>query len=146
MNPLFTLNLEYTKPIIGMYETIDNDPNVRLTMTNYYYDLIRDDWLLDELNDILNYFIYQNGKVEMIKKIDEYKSSNISNDTDKIAEEKVKYLTKNLFNRYNLIEALTQFTKETQTKWVNLPKNELYLRKFIRDYLMKEIRRKIKND
>src|SRR5437868_1047576 len=61
-----TLSLEYSQPIIGFYETIDNDPDVRSKMLKYYFDLLRDDWLLDDLNDVLNYFTFKNGQVAMI--------------------------------------------------------------------------------
>jgi len=94
-----TLSFEYSKPVIGVYETIDTNPEVRMTMINYYFDLIRDKWLLDDLNDILNYFTYANGKVDMIHNMDQYKSSNINNDTDAIAEEKVKYITKKIYSQ-----------------------------------------------
>lgn len=142
--PPLTLNFEYSKPLVSFYETIDTDPDVRQTMLNYYFDLIRDDWLLDDLNDVLNYFIYRDGKVSMIKNISEYNPGNISKDTDKIAEEKVKYLTKNVFTRYNLLDVLTQFVKGTGSKWVNLPRNEFFVKQAVKEYIIKEIRKLLK--
>jgi len=142
--PPLTINLEYSKPLISVYETIDTDPEVRQTMVNYYFDLIRDDWFLDDLNDILNYFVYRDGKVSTIKNISEYNPVNIAKDTDKIAEEKVKYITKNVFTRYNLLDVLTQFIRGTNSKWVNLPKNEFFVKQAVKEYIVKEIRRLIK--
>ncbi|QKF93778.1 hypothetical protein QKU48_gp0320 [Fadolivirus algeromassiliense] len=139
-----TLSFEFSKPIIGVYETIDTNPEVRKKMTDYYFDLIRDKWLLDEINDILNYFIYKDGKVSMIKDLSEYNSNNISKDTDQIAEKKVEFIENNIFNKYNLIEVLTKFGKEINSKWVDFPKHEFFLRQVVQEYIVKEIKKKIK--
>lgn len=141
-----TISFEYSKPLIGVYETIDTNPEVRKKMLNYYYDLIRDKWLLDELNDVLNYFIYKDGKVNMIKNISEYSSNNIMKDTDKTAEDKILFLEKNLFTKYNLMEILNKFTKETNSKWVDLPKNEFFLKQVIKEYIIREIKKKLKEN
>jgi len=153
MSPIFpisngplTLSLEYSKPIIGVYETIDTNPEVRKKMLNYYYDLIRDDWLLDELNDVLNYFTYKDGKVSMISNISEYNSNNIMKDTDSIAEKKVEYVAKNIFSKYSLMEVLNKFTKETDSKYVDLPKNNFFLKKVVEQYIIKEIKKKLKSN
>lgn len=141
----FTLNFDFSKPLVSVYETIDNNPDVRKKMADYYYDLIRDKWLLDEINDILNYFVIENGEVQMIDDISKYSKHNIAKDTNKTAEQKVKFITKTLFDRYALTDVLTKFTKGTDTKWVNLPKNEHFLIKFVKEYLMKLILKKFQN-
>lgn len=139
-----TVSFEYEKPLVGVYETIDNDPSVRRKMLNYYYDLIRDDWLLDDLNDILNYFRITDGKVHMIHKLEEYHPGTINKDTDETAEKKVEFIEKHLFTKYDLKHILNKFTKETGTKWVNLPKNEFFLKKVIKEYILKDIKKKLK--
>ena len=144
--PPLTINLDYSKPLISIYDTIDNSPDVREKMVNYFYDLLRDDWLLDDLNDILNYFVYRDGKVSMIKSLSDYNPTNIEKDTDKIAEEKVKYLTKNVISRYNVLEVLTKFVKGTQSKWVELPKNTFFLKQAFKEYIKKEIKRMLKKN
>ena len=139
-----TLSFEYSKPLIGVYETIDTNPEVRSKMVSYYYDLIRDKWLLDELNDVLNYFIHRDGKISMIKSASDYNPANIAKDTDKIAEEKVEYIEKNLFSKKNLAKFISKFTRETDTKWVDLPKNEFLLRTALKEYLLRLIRKELK--
>src|SRR5258706_20415 len=79
----YTVNFDFSKPLVSVYETIDNDPSVRKKMEDYYYDLIRDKWLLDEINDILNYFVIDNGQVSMISDLSKYSKHNIAKDTDK---------------------------------------------------------------
>jgi hypothetical protein len=147
-NPFFppkqaTINFDFSHPLIGTYESIDNDPNLRNKMVDYFYDLVRDKWLLDELNDILNYFKYTNGEVKMITNMSEYSSKNITKDTDDIAEKKVKFITKNLFDKYSMTDVLTKFTKGTNTKWVELPKNEYFIMKFVKEYLLKKLKKMI---
>lgn len=143
LSPL-TLSFDYSRPLVGVYDTIDTNPEVRRKMTNYIYDLVRDKWLLDELNDILNYFKYSDGKVKMIKSFSEYSPTNIAKDTDKIAEKKVEYIEDYLLTKHDLEAILSKFVKDTQTKWVNLTNNEFYLRQAIKEYLMKQITKKLK--
>jgi len=142
--PPLTINLDYSKPLISFYETIDDNLSVREKMVNYYFDLIRDKWLLDEINDILNYFVYRDGKVSLIKDLSEYNPKNIAKDTDKIAEEKVKYIEKHVMDKYDLSKLLSKFTKETGSKWVNLPKNEFFLRIAVKEHLMHKIKKQLK--
>jgi hypothetical protein len=139
-----TLSFDYSKPLVGVYETIDNNPGVRSKMIKYYYDLIRDQWLLDELNDILNYFTFSDGKVKMIPNLSAYSSQNIAKDTDKIAEKKVEYIEDTILTKYDMTEILNKFSKEMRIKWVDLPKHEFLLRQAAKEYLLKEIRRKLK--
>lgn len=142
-----TLNInEFSKPLIGVYETIDTNPEVRRKMAKYYYDMVRDKWLLDELNDVLNYVVVRDGKVSLIKNLSEYSPNNISKDTDDIAEKKVDFIEKELFTRNSLIEVLNKFTNETKTKWVDLPKNEYYLREMVKEYIIRKIRKQLKGE
>lgn len=141
-----TFNLEYSKPLIGTYESIDNLPYIRKKILDYYYDLIRDDWLLDDLNDILNYFDYNHDKVEMIKQMSEYNRDNVHKDTDDIAEKKVEFIEKHLFTKYDLFDVLGKFTEETGTKWVDLPKNEFFVKKLVKEYIMKSIKKELKRN
>jgi hypothetical protein len=139
-----TYNFDYSRPLISTYETIDDDVNMRDKMVDYFYDLVRDKWLLDDINDILNYYKYDDKTVHMISSLSEYNKHNISKDTDKSAQEKVKYITKTIFDRYNMRSVLSKFTKGTNTKWVNLPKNEYYVMKFTQEYIMKLINKQLK--
>jgi len=137
-------NFDYSHPLVSAYETIDNNPEMRQRMINYFYDLIKDKWLLDEINDVLNYYTYKNGEVKMISSLDDYSKKNIANDTDEIAEKKVKYITKTILDKYAVEDALRTFTKKTNTKFVNLPKNEYYLMKFVKEYIVKKIMKLLK--
>ncbi|MCJ7636538.1 MAG: DUF1160 domain-containing protein, partial [Nitrososphaeraceae archaeon] len=119
---------------------------VRKRLTKYYYDLVRDQWLMDELNDILNYYVYSDGNVRLIKSLSDYGPQNIAKDTDKIAEKKIEFIEKTILTKYDLIDILTHFTKNMRIKWVDIPKHEYLLRQAIKEYLVKEIRRKLKKE
>lgn len=139
-----TISFDYSQPLIGTYETIDNDPSVRKRILNYYFDLIRDDWLLDDINDVLNYLKVDNGKVHLIKSMEDYSRQNVKNDTDKTAEEKIEFIEREYLNKYDLAHILGKFVKETGTKWVELPKNEFFVKKLIKEYLIKKLKKDIK--
>lgn len=141
-----TLNLEFERPIVGFLETIDNNPDVRRKMINYIYDLVRDKWLLDDINDVLNYFVYSNGQIQMISNLNEYNPNNIMKDTNQIAEKKVEFIENMLFTKHDLKHVLRKFIKETNTKWVDLPKNKFFLKQGIKEYIIKKIKNKLRNN
>lgn len=140
-----TLNLEFERPIVGFYETIDNNPDVRKKMIDYIYDLVRDKWLLDDINDVLNYFVYLNGQVKMISNLSDYNQNNIAKDTNQIAEKKVEFIENTLFTKHDLKHILRKFIKETDTKWVDLPKNKFFLKQGVKEYIIKKIKNELKN-
>jgi hypothetical protein len=139
-----TVNFNYSSPLISVYETIDNNPEMRHKMVDYFYDLARDKWFLDDINDVLNYYKYSNGEVKIIENISEYSKNNIAKDTNKTAWEKVKYMTKTTFDKYTMKDILKTFVKNTNTKWVDLPKNKYYVMKFTKEYILKKIMRELK--
>lgn len=138
------INFDYSHPLLGVYETIDNNVETRDKMVQYVYDLVRDKWLLDDINDVLNYYTYHNGEVKMINKMSDYSENNIDKDTDAIAEKKIKYITKTILDKYALQDIIDKFVKGTNTKWVNLPKNEFFLMKYIKEQLIKKIHKLLK--
>ena len=139
-----TLSFDYDKPLIGVYESIDTVPEVRKKMIKYYYDLVRDQWLMDELNDILNYYVYSDGEVKLIKSLSDYSPQNIAKDTDRIAEKKVEHIERTILTKYDMTDILSKFAKEMNIKWVDLTKHEFLLRQAVKEYLLKEIKKKLK--
>lgn len=141
---IYTVSTDYLQPVVGFYETIDNEPSVRETMGKYFYDVIRDDWLLRDLSDILNYFKYTNGQVSFIEGYNQYNPSNTKNDTNEIAEKKVKFITKNVLTRYDLYDLMDKFKRKTGIKIVDIPKHTYLFKKVVSDYLMKKIKKHLK--
>ena len=139
-----TVNLDYSKPLISYYETIDQSPQIIKTMVSHYYYKVLDNWLLNELSDVLNFFTFRDGRVDMIKDLSQYNSSNINTDTDEIAAKKVDFIQSEIFTKYDMMNILKKFVKEAGIKYVNLPKNEFQLRQAVKEYLIKELKGKIK--
>lgn len=150
-SPIMPLNDYFSLEPLGNYpqialvhETVNNDPRTQQLMIKHFYYKVLDKWLLDGMSDILNYFIYKDGKVDLIKNLHDYKPSNINNDTDEVAQKKVDYIQQHIFSKYDMTNILVKFIKGSHTLWVNLPKNEYQLRPFIKEYLLKNIKSKIK--
>jgi hypothetical protein len=139
-----TINFDYSRPLISTYESIDKLPEVKEKMVDYFFDLLRDKWLLDDINDILNYFKYKDGVVTMISDLSEYSKTNISKDNNKSAALKSDFITERVFGKHELKKALKYFIEETKSKWVDLVKNKHFLKKFLREYIEKMITKKLK--
>jgi hypothetical protein len=131
------------EPRIGVYETIDNDPIVREKMINYYFDKLRDDWLLDEMNDLLAFFTYKDGKVHMIRALSNYNPDSIKDDTDAIAEKKVEYIEEHVFSKYDLEKFMKEYTRKADTRYVMIPKSEYPFRETLRKYIKRKIKKMI---
>lgn len=138
VKPILTVNNQYSTPLVSFYETIDNSERIHKMMTNYYYFKVLDDWLMNELSDILNYFVIdENGSVKII----ENPNANLINFDDvRSAERKVDYIQDNIFTKYNMYDILKSFTKNERIKFVSLPTRELELRQAVREYFRKRIR------
>ncbi len=139
-----TINFEYSKPVLGVYQSIDNNYEVRKHILKYYFDLLRDKWLLDDMNSVLNYFIVKDGHVQLIHNINDYSKKNILNDTDVTAELKVKYIEKNIFGRDDLYDTMDKFASESGIKWVYIPKHEYLFKKVVKKAVIREIIRAIR--
>jgi inorganic pyrophosphatase len=145
ISPTLSVNLTYSKPLISLYYDYGNHPRIQEMMIKYFYYKVLDKWLLDELSDILNYFTYKNGQVALIKDLSQYKPTNINEDTDTVAHEKIKYIEKNFFNKYDMTDILAKFVLGTGIRWSDLMKNEYGLRQAVREFFLRRIKEKLKS-
>ena len=140
---LQSINLTYTKPMGGIYPNLNTDPKIRAQVTKYFYYKLLDDWLYDDLIDLLNYFVVSGDKVEMIKKIYDYKDDRVKKDTTEMLEKKTDYIEDNLFSKTDMYNALFNFTRETNTNWYDLPKHEYLVMGLVKKRLRKKIKEEI---
>jgi len=144
MSPITTsINLTYSKPLVGYYNSSNDDPLVQEKITKHIYYKLLDKWLFNELDDIVGYFTVKDGKVEMIKDLSSYKE--VTHDAANVVEKKADYIEKHVFTKFDMYEFLLKYSRETDTNWVDLPleKTEYFLRQALREKLLKIIKRKI---
>jgi len=137
-SPVVTsVNLTYSKPMIGTYESLNNKMEVHERFAKYYYFKMLDNWLYDELTDVLNYLVVENKTVKIIKNLSEYKPNNIKKDTDDTVKLKSDFIGKEVMTLIDMLDFLTKFVDGTDINWVDLPKNEFWLRRALENKLIK---------
>jgi len=120
--------------------TVNNSPETRYKMVKYVYYLVLDDWLTSDLSEILNYFTYnKDGTVSVVKNLDEVRGS-INMDSESVMEKKIDYIEKNVFSKLDMAKVLVKFTEETNTTWVDIPKNKHLLKSAVKTFLVKRIK------
>lgn len=139
------MNIGYSRPLIGTYHSLNFDPSIRTKLVKYFYYKTLDKWVYNELVDVLNYLVYRDAKVSLIRDLSEYKKTNIDRDNDKIASQKSKFIEENILSKSNMYDMLNKFVTETRTNWVDLPHVEKTLKKSIKYELTKLIENKIKS-
>jgi len=133
-----TLNISY-------YQNINVDYKVQDRVVNYFYYKLLDKYLYEDLIDILNYFIIQNGEVKLISKLSDYKSDNYEKDTSKDIEKKVDYIGEHIFTKKMMREILSMIVNENVISWVDLHKHSQIIKELVRKKIKNNIKHKLSN-
>lgn len=133
-------------PVSELY-TFNEKPEVRIEITDYFFDLCRDKWFFNDINDILNYLTYSSdGKVSLIDDVSQYSKENIKNDTNEIVKKKVDYIIEKIFPRYKLKKLLGKIVERTSVSWAKLPQNKKEVKKIIYKHIIKKLNKEITNN
>lgn len=136
-----SINLSYSRPSVGYYENLNVDPEIQKKIINYFYYKTLDEWLSNELSDVLNLLKIKDGKVVVIDNYNEYKSS--SNDSNLVMEQKINYIEDNVLTKNMIKSLLNRIVSETNIEWVKLPKNSFLIKKHIENKLKKHLKKNI---
>jgi hypothetical protein len=133
--PFYMLNNPLIRSPIS-YPNINNDPNLRKNMVNYFWNKLID-WFKESslYKKILKNMYVVDNKVKM--GIDN-KPSDINNDTIKIV-----YILKEIINKKDLYDVLDKFCKINDVNYWDL--QELHIKKYVKKYIYNKIKHLIIN-
>lgn len=114
-------------------------------LTKYYYYRTLDDWLWNDMNNILGYLVVNNNNVNLIKNLKDYSNTNTKSDTQESTEKKIDFIEKNILSLESMRKLLKKFVKESGIKWTDMSKNHYFLKKVIRKYLSAKMKVMIEN-
>ncbi|CAH6421433.1 Hypothetical protein KVN_LOCUS263 [uncultured virus] len=144
LSPLIpSINLSFTRPSLGFYEDLNQDPKVQRNLTKIYYYKVLDEWLWEDFPEIFGYLTYQNGKVDLINNLNQYDPTASEKDSEQILNKKVDFLGKFFLTKSIMVKILKKFITETNTNWIDLSKNEFFLKQIVQDKLTRLIKRAI---
>lgn len=140
---LQSINISYTKPTIGFYENLNADPKIHTRLTKYFYYKLLDKWLYEDLIDILNYFKIKDGKVSLIDNLKEYDPTSVDKDSDENIQKKIDFIEKFFLTKNMMYKILSEYVKGSETGWIDLPKNDFFIKQVVEDKLIKKLKQLI---
>lgn len=146
LNPILTLNVP-SHTIIPLHPSLNlnNDPRVHQQVSKYFLYKTLDDWLYDDLLDLLNYLIIEGKNIRLLKNLDEYKSDRVDSDTLKTIELKADWIHRHILTIDKVKHLLKKYVEETNTNWYDLYKNNYFVKDAIKQYIKRKLRQSIKN-
>jgi protoporphyrinogen oxidase len=106
---------------------VNDDPELRIRVTNYFYNKYHNIWLPFSFVKLQKYLINDNDEIKFIKNIDEFEQKKENND------DKVEYIIKNIFGKHEMVKFLDRFVRKRNVNWYDLRtkhadiiKSELY--------------------
>ena len=132
---------KWTEPItLTFYDDLNLHPEVQKRISKHIYYKLLDKWLYEDMIDVLNYFKIVDGRVKLISSLKDYDPLRVEKDTTQTVEKKTDYIQENVFFRSDIEKLLRKYVKETKTNWYDIPNNTYFIKKIIKDELIKRIK------
>ena len=122
---------------------LNKDSRVRNDVSKYFRYKTLDQWLYEDMSDLLNYFTVSQSKVYLIKNLSELKSTPVSQMNPDDVEKIISWIEHYMLTEDTMKRILSQFIKETRANWYDLHKNEYFVKEIIHKKLKKFIRNTI---
>lgn len=116
---------------------VNDDPNLRKQITEYFYNKIVKSWSLYHYKNLLDLIVIENNKPTLIKNLNNI-DKNVNNN-----EEKNKYLLSKYLTKKILYELLKEFVVKQNLNWWDVKLNQYELRTFIHKKVKKMMEKNI---
>ena len=142
------ISLLAVKPTL--YVDIDTGLNdsyiVQQDVTKYFMYKTLDKWLYTEFPSVLKYLTYKDGKVALIKKVDDKDSNDVSKDSEKALEAKSDFIEKHILSEAKTRAVLIRIMSELRLKWFELPHREGLVKDVMERFLKKKLKKMVLGD
>ena len=139
------LSLLAIKPTL--YVDMDTGLNdsyvVQKDVTKYFMYKALDKWLYRDYKSALGYLTYKNGKVDLVKKIEDKEESDVSKESADALEAKSDYIGEHVLTEMKTRAVLIRIMKELGFKWFELPYKEDLVKEVIGKYIKKKLKKMI---
>jgi hypothetical protein len=120
----------------GYYTDLNKDKTVIKTIVKYFYYKIIDKWLYSDLLPLLGFVTLHDGKAQLIKNLDNYKTTV---DSNKDIERKIDFMENILITRDMVKDILKKIVSKYDIKWYQLYKHEDTIKKKFYKYIKEEL-------
>ena len=116
---------------------------VQKDVTKYFMYKALDKWLYHDYKSALRYLVYKNGKVELVKKIDDKEEVDVAKESSDALEAKSDYIGEHVLTEMKTRAVLIRVMKELGFKWFELPYKEDLVKEVIGKYIRKKLRKMV---
>lgn len=134
---------DYSRPVMGFYNSLNDNKEFRGTMVKHYYYKLLDKWLSMFMTDVLGYMRIEGDKAVLIKSLSEYKPT--TSDDLKSIEKKADYIGEHIVTKKRMYKYLSDFTRRHHIEWVNIPEHEKDIKKELHYAIGKKLKSLVKN-
>ena len=131
----------------SFYVDIDTGLNdsyvVQQDVTKYFKFKTLDKWLFTDFSSVLKFLVSKDGKVSLIKKIDDRDSNDVSKDSSKALEAKADYIEEHILSESKMRAVLIRIMRELGIKWFELPHRESLVKDIIHKYLKTKLKKMV---
>jgi hypothetical protein len=121
---------------------LNNDAEIQQKFANHFYKKLLNKWIGD-YTSVLSYIKVTTGKVELIDIKDYQKDSSFNDDTN-TKSKKIEFIEKFFLTENKVKKVLAKLCSRSGIRWVDLVKNEHYVKRALQYYLNKKIAKAIK--
>ena len=116
---------------------------VQQDVTKYFKFKTLDKWIFTDFSSVLKYLTYKDGKVNLIKKIDDKDDADVSKDSSKVLEAKADYIEEHILTESKTRAILIRIMKELGIKWYELPHHETLVKEVMERYLKNKLKKMV---
>jgi hypothetical protein len=131
----------------SFYVDIDTGLNdsyvVQQDVTKYFKFKTLDKWLFTDFSSVLKFLVNKDGKVSLIKKIDDRDSNDVSKDSSKALEAKADYIEEHILSESKMRAILIRIMRELGIKWFELPHRESLVKDILHKYLKTKLKKMV---
>jgi hypothetical protein len=124
---------------------LHDNPMAQVQIIDYIHYKFLDKWLFDDFSKLLKYLKVSNNRVNVVKNKNEYKSNDVTNDSKKTNEQKADFIEDEILDKKSTKQILIKLINENSIKWYELPHNETLVKHAIKQYVKKELKKKLGN-
>lgn len=137
--PLVKTHLPYVMTtVLPQSLDLNQDRRVHERYTKFYYYKVLDDWLYDDMNDLLMYLKYDKN-TKAVSKAGNDRSG--ERDSQEAVDAKIKFIEDTMFKKSDMYYILTKLVEESKINWYDLPKVESAVRDVSRNWLKKQLKK-----
>ena len=138
------ITTKFLVPAVDIDTGINDNYFAQKQVTERLHYRMLDKWLYDdELAFVLKFLTINNGKVNVVKNMNEYKNNDIGKDSVSDVESKADYIEENILTLSAMRRLLIKIVQELGHKWYDLPHKEMLVVNVVGKYIKKKFKQQI---